>query len=176
MGIHDTSGKHSDTGRLDVHAVEVDAEMLAFSTLTDIQYSDAHLLTANCTAERPAEQWARTIMEDVPADVRATLERAWQAIALRRAPAGTAHTVAGWPIVHTSPEYILLQAESVLGFKGQLLFRLGDSGILLATFVQFHDPGARTVWDRAVPAHLMLVRSLLDAQARTAPKPHGVTA
>ncbi|MFG3621040.1 hypothetical protein [Nocardia sp. NPDC047654] len=155
----------ADAMRLRVDTVDIGAETVAFSTLADIQHSDAHLLSADRAVERPAEQWARAIMEDVPADMWATLERAWQVIALRRAPVGTAHTIAGWPIVHASPECVLLQAESAFGFEGQLLFRCSDSGVLLATFVQFHDPGARTIWDRALPAHLGFVRSLLEAQA-----------
>jgi hypothetical protein len=60
---------------------------------------------------------------------------------------------------------VLLQAESGLGFEGQLLFRCDDSGVLLATFVQFHDHDARNVWDRSLPGHLGFVRSLLEARA-----------
>ncbi|MGW4720404.1 hypothetical protein [Nocardia sp. NPDC004260] len=148
-----------------VDAIDIDTEMLAFSTLADIQHSDAHLLYTDRAADRSAEQWARAIMEEVPAEVRAVLERAWQVIALRLAPAGTAHTVAGWSIAHAGPDYVLLWAESALGFEGQLLFRCSKNGVLLATFVQFHDPGASTVWQRALPTHLGFVRSLLEGVA-----------
>ncbi|MDE1675503.1 hypothetical protein [Nocardia gipuzkoensis] len=163
------SEKHADTGRSKVDMVDVDAEMLAFSTLVDIQHSDAHLLGTDCALDRPAEQWARAIMEDVPADVRATLERAWQVIALRLAPVGAADTIAGWPIAHACTEYVLLHAYSAFGFEGQLLVRCSESGVLLATFVQFHDPAARTIWDRALPTHLRFVRSLLSANATASP-------
>ncbi|MFF7941808.1 hypothetical protein ACFZC5_19005 [Nocardia gamkensis] len=164
MTHHEVSEECADSVLLRVDIVDVGAELLAFSTLADIQHSDAHLLSTDRAAERSAEQWARAIMEDVPVDMWATLERAWQAIALRRAPVGTAHAIAGWRIVHACPECVLLQAESAFGFEGQLLFRCSDSGVLLATFVQFHDSGARAVWDRALPAHLGFVRSLLDAE------------
>ncbi|MGO4617197.1 hypothetical protein AB4305_22415 [Nocardia sp. 2YAB30] len=163
---HSGAGEtHADAEQSKVDTLDVDAEMLAFSTLADIRYSDANLLRTDRATDRPAEQWARAIMEDVPADMRARLERAWQAIALHRSSAGDDHAIAGWPITYASPEYVLLQAESAFGFEGQLLFRCSENGVLLATFVQFHHPGARAVWDRALPAHLGFVRSLLEAQS-----------
>jgi hypothetical protein len=152
--------------RRGVDTEEVDAAILAFSTLAEIQHSDAHLLRTSRAADRTAEKWARAIMEDVPADLRARLERAWQVIALRLAPRGTPHTIAGWSIAQACPDYVLLHADSAVGFEGQLLFRRSDRGVLLATFVQFHDPSARTVWDRALPAHLAFVRSLLEDEVK----------
>ncbi|MEV6279089.1 hypothetical protein [Nocardia sp. NPDC051832] len=148
-----------------VDAIDVDTEMLAFATLAEIQHGDAHLLRTDRAADHPAEQWAREILEDVPTEMQTRLERAWKVIALRRAPVGTAHTVAGWTIAHTDPHYVLLHAESDFGFEGQLLFHRSEKGVLLATFVQFHDPAGRTVWDRALPTHLEFVRSLLEARA-----------
>ncbi|WP_194818706.1 hypothetical protein [Nocardia sp. XZ_19_385] len=157
------SAKHAEWSSVD--AVDVDTEMLAFATLADIGHSDAHLLRTNRSADRSAEQWARAILEDVPGEVRAALERAWKVIALGLAPVGTERTVAGWSIAHASPDYVLLQTESTFGFAGQLLVRRSEKGVLLATFVQFHDPAARAVWDRVLPTHLGFVQSLLEALA-----------
>ncbi|QIS16658.1 hypothetical protein [Nocardia arthritidis] len=157
------SENHADIGPSRVDIVNTDAEMLAVSTLTNIQHTDAHLLRIDHAPDRDAEQWARAVMEDVPAEVRAALERAWQVIALRLTPGGT-DAIAGWSIAHNRPDYVLLQAESALGFEGQLLFQCRQSGLVLATFVQFHDPASRTVWERVLPAHLGFVRSLLEAQ------------
>ncbi|PXX70815.1 hypothetical protein DFR70_101236 [Nocardia tenerifensis] len=160
------SEKHADAERRPrVDAVAVDSGMLASSTLSEIEHSDAHLLYTDRAADRSAEQWTRAILEEVPAEVRAMLERAWGIIGLRLAPTGTAHTVAGWSVARVGADHILLQAESTLGFTGQLLVRCGEKGVLLATFVQFHDPGASTVWERALPAHLGVVRSLLEGAA-----------
>ncbi|MFI8977380.1 hypothetical protein ACIGO9_31185 [Nocardia asteroides] len=160
-----TTAPHVEADRSGVAVIDVDAAILASSTLTEIGHCDAHLLVTDRTAEYSAEGWARAVMEDVPAEARATLRRAWHAIALRLEPTDTAHTVAGWPIVHAEPDYILLHAESALGFEGQLLFRRDEQGLLLATFVRFQDPAARTVWDRALPSHLVFVWSLLEALA-----------
>ncbi|MFD4430876.1 hypothetical protein [Nocardia sp. NPDC058497] len=135
--------------------------------MTDIGHSDAHLLRTDRAADHSPEQWARAIIEDVPAEMRMRLEQAWSSIDLRLAPGGTERTVAGWAIVRTGPDHALLQAESALGFEGQLLFRCDEKGVLLATFVQFHDPAASAVWDRALPSHLMFVRSLMEARADT---------
>ncbi|WP_052172609.1 hypothetical protein [Nocardia sp. BMG111209] len=148
-----------------VDALEVDAGITAFSTLGDIRYSDAHLLRTDRVADRSAEQWARAILEEVPGDVRAGLERAWGSIGLQRSAFGADRSVAGWPIAYSCPEYVLLQAVSSYGFDGQLLFRCGESGVLVATFVQFREDGARAFWERAVAGHLRFVRSLLEARA-----------
>ncbi|MEV0248427.1 hypothetical protein AB0H76_17650 [Nocardia sp. NPDC050712] len=164
------SEKYAEAEQSSVDAVDVDTEMLAFSTLADIGHSDAHLLRTDRSADHSAEQWARAILEDVPAEVRVTLERAWKVIALSLAPVGAAHTIAGWSIAHTGPDYVLLQAESTFDFEGQLLFRRSEKGVLLATFVQFHDPAARAVWDRSLPSHLRFVRSLLEARVGPGPR------
>ncbi|WP_067690518.1 hypothetical protein [Nocardia jejuensis] len=158
----DASEERAETA---VEAVEVDAELLAFSTLEDIHHGDAHLLFTDYSGDYSAEQWARIILENVPGETRIALERAWQIIALRLRAVGTAHTVAGWPIAHVDPEYVLLHTASDFGFEGQLLFRRNENSVLLATFVRFHDPAARAVWDRALPAHLGFVRTLLAASA-----------
>ncbi|MFF0487981.1 hypothetical protein ACFYTQ_03050 [Nocardia sp. NPDC004068] len=148
-----------------IEALDITPEILARSTLPDIQHTDAHLLHIDRAADRSAEQWARAIMEEVPAEVRTTLERAWQSIALRLTP-GAPRTVAGWSIAHSGTDYVLLQAESALDFEGQLLFERRENTVLLATFVRYRDPAASTVWERALPSHLGFVRALLERVAQ----------
>ncbi|MFF2551591.1 hypothetical protein ACFVUS_11365 [Nocardia sp. NPDC058058] len=148
-----------------VEEVSLDAETLALCTLTDFGHYDAHLLRTSASGRQSVERWAREIMEEVAPDVGAALRQGWRRIALQLAPAGSEGTIAGWPIARSSPEYLLLQAESTRGFEGQLLFRCDETGVLLATFVRFIDPAARAIWERVLPAHLEFVRSLLTTRA-----------
>lgn len=157
--------KSTATAQSSVETLAADAGMLALGTLNEVQYADAHLLHTPHWAEHPAERWARAIMEEVPAEIAEHLERAWRSIGLQREISGTPGTVAGWPIAHVSTEYVLLQAQSNLGFDGQLLIRSADPGVLVATFVDYHDLDGQALWERVVPGHLNFVRTLLEHRA-----------
>ncbi|MEV6065874.1 hypothetical protein AB0L82_04905 [Nocardia sp. NPDC052001] len=166
MTHRDSNKRYADTEPLTVEEVSLDADTLALTTLTGFGHYDAHLLRTSASGTRPAEQWAREILEEVAPDVATALQRGWRRIALQLAPVGSEGTIAGWRIAYSAPEYLLLQAESTRGFEGQLLFRRDDTGVLLATFVRFIDPAARAIWERVLPNHLEFVRSLLTARAR----------
>ncbi|MGX1810307.1 hypothetical protein ACWIGI_31720 [Nocardia sp. NPDC055321] len=162
MTRHDANEQNDLIERANVREIELGPEDLEFSTLTDIGHIDATLLSTANAAAFPAEQWARIILEGASAEMRADLEQAWQKIALRRHPIGATRTVQGWPIAHAEPDFVLLQVASDFGFEGQLLFRRDERGVLLATFIRFDEPAGRAVWDRALPAHLRFVRTLLE--------------
>ncbi len=76
-------------------------------------------------------------------------------------------TVAGWSVTHSDAEYSRLQANSRIGLTGQLVTRLVPAdGVVFTTFVQLHNPVARALWARVLPAHLEIVESLVAAAVR----------
>ena len=52
----------------------------------------------------------------------------------------------GWPIIHASPETIVLAVESRVLGQAQLAFRVERSRVLLGTFIRFERPGGRLIW------------------------------
>jgi len=144
-----------------VRQLGINDDLLLVTTLSDVLYVDAHILETPHARERTAEQWARAIVEDVTETMREQLTAAWAAIGLDLAPAA-AGTVAGWRITASTSERVLLQANSGLGFWGELAVTVTDGSVQLATFVTMRDAQARDAWFRVVPAHLAFVRSLLE--------------
>ena len=139
----------------------INNDVLSATTLSNVLYVDAHVLETPHATERTPEQWARAIMEDISESMREQLTAAWAAIKLDLAP-GAKGTIAGWRITSSTPERVLLQANSALGFHGELAITVTDSTVRLATFVTASDTQARDAWFRVVPAHLAFVQTLFE--------------
>ncbi len=105
-------------------------------------------------------------MEDVTETVHMRLTAAWAGIELDLHP-GAADTVAGWRITLATPECVVLQADSGLGFRGELVVEVGDGTVQIATFVAMDGTRAPDAWFPVVPGHLAFVRSLLEHAGRT---------
>lgn len=146
----------------------ITAELLTLTTLDDVVYIDSHVLETPAGIGRTAEQWARTIMEDVPEEVRARLRAAWAGIELDLTP-DAPETVAGWRITFSAPDRLLLRADSGLGFHGELALEIRDGVVALSTFVAMLGTRAPDVWFGVVPGHLAFVRTLLERAGSTEP-------
>jgi hypothetical protein len=147
-----------------VDAVDADAELLQCSTLPRVDHVDVHLVHCDAAGRDSPESWAREILEHTSPAMRLRLRAGWTMLGI-----GLRHrddnTVAGWPITHSSAEFVRLHGVSRLGLTGQLITRVTDDGVVFATFAALSTPLARTVWARALPAHLTIVRSLLQDAA-----------
>ncbi|MCX5045615.1 hypothetical protein OG921_20835 [Aldersonia sp. NBC_00410] len=152
-----------------VRQLGISNDILLATTLSDVLYVDAHLLETPHAAERTPEQWARVMLEDIGESMRAQLNVARARIELELAP-GVKNTISGWRITSSTSECIVLQANSSWGFRAELAIIVTDDAVRLATFVTASDPQARDAWFGVVPAHLALVRMLLEhAEDGTAP-------
>jgi hypothetical protein len=134
------------------------------STLSRVDYADAFIVDAG--GRRTAEQWARAMLNDAPLAVRARLVSGWMGLGLKLGGPWSARRVLGWKVRQSSPDVMLLAADSVIGLQAELLFRTEPHGLLFATFVQQNNSAARVVWVRITARHQMVVRSLLDHAAR----------
>ena len=145
-------------------------DLLALTTLTDVAYVDCHVLETPAATTRTAQQWARAIMEDVPAAVHERLITGWGGLRLdleQDAP----NTVCGWRIAVDSPKRVVLRANSELGFRGELVTEVLDRSVRFATFVTMSAPQGAQVWFPLVPKHTAVVRSLLEDAGRGVPAP-----
>jgi hypothetical protein len=135
-------------------------------TLSRIDYADAFLVETGPTQSRTAEQWARAMMEDAPVTVRTTLQSGWATIGLKVGRGRSGRTVLGWEVRGSTPDFVLLGADSRIGMPGELLFKRERCSVLFATFVQQDNLAARVVWAAAEPVHLRVVRDVLGQASR----------
>jgi hypothetical protein len=141
---------------------------LARSTLPRIDYSDAFLFDAGASRDASAEDLIRDVLEGAGPAVRAQLRSGWTAIGLKVGIA-SAHSVLGWPVLRSLPDYVLLGADSRIGMPGQLLLKKDDNvpgTLLFATFVAQRNLAARALWAVVEPAHVRVVSDILDDASR----------
>jgi hypothetical protein len=149
-----------------VRQVAVPPAARALSTVSHIDYEDAFLVVVGATRERTAEQWSRAIVEEAPVTVRRTLFSGWLAIDLKLGPVQSDGFVLGLEVRRSSPDFVLLAADSCIGMPGELLFMCPPDALLFATFVQQDDNNARAVWARVEPVHVPIVRDVLEHASR----------
>jgi hypothetical protein len=66
----------------------------------------------------------------------------------------------------STPEHVLLGADSRIGMPGELLFKKDGDTLLFATFVHHGNLIARGLWAMVEPAHVRIVRNILDEASR----------
>ncbi|HUA47012.1 MAG TPA: DUF2867 domain-containing protein [Solirubrobacteraceae bacterium] len=142
-----------------VSEIPLPPDARALSTLSRIDYADAFTVVGAAT--RTPQQWLSATVQEAPRRVRRRLVLGWTALGLKLGPPWSANRVLGWKVEHSDPAFVLLAADSWLGFRGQLLFRREPDGLLFATFVEQTNPAARAVWAVITPHHRHVVRSLL---------------
>lgn len=153
-----------------VRQVAVPPEARALSTLSHIDYEDAFSVEVADAVERTAEAWARAVTEDAPAGVRCRLRSGWLALGLKLGGAPPERSVLGWEIRRSTPEFVLLGADSRIGMPGELLFMRRQHTLLFCTFVRQDNSTVRRVWGLTERKHVRVVRGLLEQAAARAQK------
>lgn len=152
----------------------------ALSTPSRIDYENAVLVAIDAVddsaRDRTAEQWARAVHEDAPADTRRALTQGWTRFGLRLGPAHSDRHVLGWPIRRSTPDHVLLGTGSENGLQVELLIQHSPHTLLFASFVQRDTDAARTLWAEVEHMHTPVMCRLLDeAVVRVASCPRPTT-
>ena len=149
-----------------IRQINVPRAARALSELPQADYEDAFVVQLGNAQERTAEQWARAILEEAPANTRRKLTSGWSTIGLKLS---RERSVLGWTVRQSTDDFVLLGADSRIGMPAELLFMRRARSLLFSTFVQRRNPVARLVWARVEPVHGPIVLGLLeDAQRRLA--------
>lgn len=155
------------TATASVRQVPVAPEVRALSTLARVDYADTFLAAIDPATDRTPKQLARAMLEDASARTRMSLLSGWTSIGLKLSPGRSSGYVLGWQLRRSTPQHVLLGAESRIGLRGELLFaRERPDTLLFATFVELDNPLARAVWAGTEPAHVPIVRRLLEQGSR----------
>ncbi|MDT5151775.1 MAG: hypothetical protein QOI01_3508 [Mycobacterium sp.] len=150
--------------RVVVTQIDVPVDVRGLSTLPRIDYADAFLVRTGSSPEWSAERWARAILEDAPAPMQSRLLSGWKMLGLKvgsNAGVGSG-AVLGWSVRRSTPEVVLLAADSRIGMPGQLLIMIRPEGLLFATFLQHRTVATRAVWAAVERTHVEVVHTLLE--------------
>jgi hypothetical protein len=146
--------------------IAVPPDARAISTLSQVDYEDAFLVEIGRPADRTPERWGRAILDDAPLGMRLKLWSAWIGLGLKLSAPHSERTVLGWTVRRSTPEFMLLGAESRVGMPAELLLKRHQDMLLFDTFVQKSNPLARAVWAAIEPAHERVVPSILEQFVR----------
>jgi hypothetical protein len=143
-----------------VTQIPIPPEARARSTLGRIDYADAFVV--DVPDDKTAEEWARKTLEEAPAATRASLQSGWSSLGLRLDLTSSHPSILGWRIRENTPDHVLLGADGRLGLSGELLFERRVNQLHFSTFVKLSHVGARAVWAAIEPAHVRIVRGVLE--------------
>jgi hypothetical protein len=165
--VRDVARERSEVGgtRDKVRQIAVPPPARALSMLSDVDYADAFLVEAGTARQWSADQYARAVLDGAPLPLRANLLLGWLAIGLKPA-IGRSRSILGWEIRRSTPEFVLLGRDSLVGMPGELLFKCEGDGFLFCTFVQHSNPVARATWASIQASHVRIVRDLLEQASR----------
>jgi hypothetical protein len=145
-----------------VRQVGVPPAARALGTLSHFDYEDAFLVETGPARDWTAEQWARAALEDAPPIIRSACAWTWSALGLELGSSPSDRLVLGWEIRRSSPDFVLLGADSRLGLRAEVLFQRREQTLLFATFLRQENLIARAVWAGVAPGHRQVVRYLLE--------------
>jgi hypothetical protein len=135
--------------------------------LARVDYEDAFAVGLGSAHVRTAEQWARAILEDAPPPMRDGLRRGWLTLGLKLDAVPPERSVLGWEVRRSTPESVLLGADSRIGMPAELLVTRQKRAVRIATFLEHRNPAARALWATVEPAHRRIVpRLLVRAESR----------
>lgn len=144
-----------------VGVADAPAAVRARATVDDPAYLD-HYVLATDAGPWTAEQWARTMFEDVAG---ARAQATWRTLMLRLDPRPSPDRVAGWRLDGSGDDWVRLHAEAWWG-RAQLIVRHGDGHLALTTVMAYDHPAARAIWGAASAVHRRVVPGLLLATRR----------
>ena len=134
-------------------------------TLRRVDYEDAFAVELGSAHVRTAEQWARAFLEDAPPAMRNGLRRGWLALGLKLDATPSERSVLGWEVRRSTPDYVLLGADSRIGMPAELLVTRQKRAVRIATFLEHQSSAARAMWATFERAHRRIVpRVLVQAQ------------
>jgi hypothetical protein len=145
--------------------IPVRADLRAVSRFPAADYADNFEIPVS-EPGRTAEQWARVVFEDATTAVQRLLIVWWRLLGFQLGPRQSGQHVLGWRIVRNTPDVIVLQARSLVGFTGRIVLAPGGSRLVYGTFVRCDGLLAKIVCLGVAPIHRLLVSRVLGDAAQ----------
>jgi hypothetical protein len=134
--------------------------------LADPDYRDVFTATADEASEKPAEDWARMVLERVmPSYIRLGVFVAQRLLlGLRLGPRRSSDYIAGWKIAARGEGWVRLEAASWM-MTASLVFKVDEARLSLATFFRYDRRIAALVWPPISIAHRKVGLTLMRRAA-----------
>jgi len=131
-------------------------------------YADAYEIEIAADDTRSAEQFAREALEQSPAALRRFILLAHRhVLRLQLAPPAAPGHVLGWRIVESTPDLVVLEADSPLTRAALVGRRIEPTRVRLTSFLAYQRPVTRAIWAAVGPAHRRIAPYLLERSARS---------
>jgi hypothetical protein len=137
--------------------------------LADPDYADVLTATTEQASERPAEAWARSVLEGVmPGYLRLGVFVAHRLLlGLRLGPRRSPDYIAGWEIAARGDSWVRVEVASWMT-TASMVFKVDETRLALATFFRYDRRVAALVWPPIAIAHrkvgLILMRRAVRAR------------
>ena len=149
-----------------VTEVDLPYALRAVSRLARVDYCDAHRVTGSTGAGASPEAWLREMLENAPTWLRIGLPPGWSLLGLRHGAPRSPQYVLGWPIQESTPDRIVLAAQSRVGMPAELVLARDGEDWVFATLIEHDNAAVARLWRGIAGAHRQIVRHLLRAAAQ----------
>jgi hypothetical protein len=146
---------------------DVSESIRSLGGLANPDYLDLFTATTNEASEKPAEDWARVVLEGAPDYLRLAVLLAQRLLlGLRLGPRPSPDYILGWKIAARGDSWVRIEAASWM-MTASLVFKVDEVGLSMATFVRYDRRVAALVWPPGSIIHrkmgLALMRRALRA-------------
>ncbi|WP_218579805.1 hypothetical protein [Nocardia cyriacigeorgica] len=160
---HIEAPEQSGDGPIAFQEHEIPTDISALFAIADPDYTDLFILPTDATSAGTPHQWARAALDDVAGRAGQFIWRVLLGLRLssRRSPTH----IAGWPIVGSGENWLVLQARSWM-LTGNLVIYVDATQCALATVIRYDRRIAEPIWNTLSAKHRSLAPALLrDAWA-----------
>jgi hypothetical protein len=136
----------------------------SLSTLTKVDYVDLFTLATSAAADSTPEEWARAGIDDAAGLAGQFVWRVVLGLRLQRR--SSPNHVAGWKIADWGESWVVLEAASWF-LTAQIVVRVDDGQVSVATFIQYDRRIAGVVWPPLSVIHRRAMPGLLRRAVRS---------
>jgi hypothetical protein len=145
---------------------DVPESIRSLGGLANPDYLDVFTATTNEASERPAEDWARAVLEGGPYYIRLGVFVAQRLLlGLRLGPRRSPDYIIGWKIAARDHSWMRVEAASWM-MTASLVFKVDEGGLCMATFVRYDRRMAALVWPPGSILHRKLGLALMRRALR----------
>ena len=140
---------------------DVPESIRSLGGLANADYLDLFTAKTNEASERPAEDWARAVLEGGPAHLRLGVFIAQRLLlGLRLWPHRSPDYIAGWKITVRDHSWVRIKTASWM-METSLVFKVDEGELSMAAFVRYDRRVAALVWPLGSIVHRKLSLALM---------------
>jgi hypothetical protein len=145
---------------------DVPESIRSLGGLANPDYLDLFTATTNKAPEKPAEAWARVVLESAPYYIDLGVFVAQRLLlGLRLGPRRSPDYVIGWKIAARGHGWVRIEAASWM-MTASLVFKVDEVGLSMAVFLRYDRRMAALVWPPISLAHRKVGLALMRRAVR----------